>query len=185
MPPNINRLLKERGGIRLDIACGAQKQGPDWVGMDIAPLPGVDIVHDINVHPWPLPDECVSIAVASHIIEHIPPVVIDGGKTRFPFLEFMDELWRVMRVDGAAHLVAPHGSSQGYLQDPTHCNAINEATFVYFDPLDPVTNGLLYKCYRPKPWRIDRTDFTWNPVGNIECALIKRRDDRSYHGEKD
>ena len=49
----IKRLIKEKGGIQLDIGCGHNKQGPEWVGMDVQELQGVDIVHDFNLHPWP------------------------------------------------------------------------------------------------------------------------------------
>jgi len=163
--------LDYHSGILLDIACGASKQ-PGYVGLDIQPLPGVDIVHDLNFHPWPLPDECVLRAIASHIIEHIPPVQITESGTRFPFIEFMNEVWRVMKVGGQFAIAAPHGSSQGFLQDPTHCNALNETTFAYFDPLETKANGFLYKFYRPKPWKIEY--ISWAPNANVEVVLVKR-----------
>ena len=67
LDPSVNDIVAAKGGILLDIACGANKQ-PGYVGLDIQQLPGVDIVHDLNVHPWPLPDECVLRAIASHIV---------------------------------------------------------------------------------------------------------------------
>jgi SAM-dependent methyltransferase len=167
----IEELLTERGGIRLDIGCGASKQGDGWVGMDIRDLPTVDIVHDFEVFPWPIPDECVLVAVASHVIEHIAP-------QKFGFIRWMDELWRVMKPDGEVAIAAPHGHSPGFLQDPTHCNPCNEATFAYFDPLEPNTGGALYQIYRPKPWKIKY--LSWSPAANIEVVLIKRRWDESY-----
>jgi hypothetical protein len=168
----IDELLRERAGIRLDIGCGAHKQGADWVGMDVRPLPGVDIVHDFEVYPWPLPDACVTVAVASHVVEHIYPA-------RFGFIRWMDELWRVMQVGGKAALALPHGNSQGYLQDPTHCNACNETTWAYFDPEEPSTQGLLWSIYKPKPWRIEF--LAWDPSANIEVILVKRED---VYGER-
>jgi hypothetical protein len=178
---DIKRLLADKGGIKLDIACGAHKQGIDWVGMDIQDRPGVDIIHDLNVHPWPLPDECVIQAVASHIMEHVPPVAFDfvEKKTHFLFIEFMDEVWRVMKYDGSFALAYPHGSSQGFLQDPTHCNQRNETVWAYFDPLEEATGGFLYQFYRPKPWKI--VNLFWTPTGNCEVLLTKRRIDRSYY----
>ena len=178
--PSINELLKERSGIRLDIGCGENKQ-PGWVGMDVQEMPGVDIVHDVNVHPWPLPDESVLMAMCSHLVEHIPPVAFSDGKTIFPFIQFMDEVWRVLKYDGQFAISCPHGSSQGFLQDPTHCNAVNEATWAYFDPLE--ANGLLYSFYRPKPWKINF--LSWAPNANIEVVLVKRRIDQSYGGGND
>lgn len=169
---DLERLLASKSGIRLDIGCGASKQSPAWVGIDIRPLPGVDIVHDVEVYPWPLPDECVSVAVCSHLIEHINPH--KGG-----FLRFMDEVWRVLKPDAEFAIACPHGASPGYLQDPTHCNQVNETTWAYFDPLEPNTGGMLYKFYRPKPWKIKA--LSWDPAANIEVVLVKRREDKSYY----
>jgi hypothetical protein len=158
-------LIKRYSGINLDIACGSHKQN-GFVGMDIQPLPGVDIVHDLNVHPWPLPDNCVRLAMASHILEHIPKVIIDQGRTRFPLMEFMNEVWRVMQLDGQFMIACPHGYSPGYLQDPTHASPISEATFAYFTPVHP-----FYEFYRPSPWNIK--NISWDPAGNIEVILVK------------
>ena len=79
-------------GIRLDIGCGANKQ-PGWYGIDFQPLPGVDLVHDLMVFPWPLPDESVLVAMASHVVEHIPP-------HNLGFIKFMNEVWRVLKPGG-------------------------------------------------------------------------------------
>src|SRR3990167_451721 len=68
---DIAKLLADHNqGIKLDIGCGENKN-VGFVGMDIRPGVGVDIVQNLEKFPWPLPDECVSIAVASHVVEHI------------------------------------------------------------------------------------------------------------------
>ena len=171
MLSSLDALLAEKSGISLDIGCGAHKQGPEWVGLDIRALPGVDIVWDFEQFPWPLPDECAIRAIASHVVEHVNP-------HKFGFINFMNEVWRVMKPDGEFAIATPHGHSPGYLQDPTHCNPCNEATWAYFDPLEPNTQGLLYKIYKPKPWRIKF--LSWSPAANIEVILVKRREDKSY-----
>ena len=168
----IERLINDRGGIQLDIGCGRARQ-PDWVGMDIQDLPNVDIVHDWNDIPWPLPDESCIRAMASHVIEHVPPH--NNG-----FINFMNEVWRVLKPDGRFAIAMPYATSPGMYQDPTHCNFCNERTWLYFDPLDPVDSGL-YKFYRPKPWKIATWPVFSNPVGNMEVLLIKRREDISYY----
>lgn len=167
----LHNIVEEMSGIQLDIGCGEAKQS-GWVGIDVRNLPGVDIVHDLNVHPWPLPDACVLRAIASHLVEHIPPVMIVDGLTRFLFVEFMNEVWRIMKPGGQFAIAAPHGYSSGYLQDPTHCNPCNEATWAYFAPGHP--SGL-YAIYKPKPWRI--THLSWSPAANVEVLLEKIGDD--------
>jgi len=163
---DIEALLAEKSGIRLDIGGGANPQD-GFVNLDKRDLSAVDIVHDVEQYPWPLPDECVLVAMASHLVEHINPA--GGG-----FIRFMDEAWRVMKSGGEFAISCPHGSSQGYLQDPTHCNQINEATWSYFDPECPRVGGRLYEIYRPKPWRIKY--LVWSPNANIEVILVKRNE---------
>lgn len=177
---DIDELLAKKAGIRLDIGCGENKQDENFVGMDVRPLEGVDIVHDINVHPWPLPDGCVSLAVASHLVEHIPRTALNGnGETIFPFMAFMNEVWRVMQVGGQFAIAMPYAGSPGYFQDPTHCNPCNEITWAYFDP-EAVTMygaGTLWRIYKPKPWWIKQ--LTYDPNGNMEVLLIKRNGESS------
>jgi len=167
---DIQKLLKSKSGIKLDIGCGGNKQD-GFVGMDYRKLKGVDIVQDIEKTPWPLPDESVVLAVASHVVEHIDP---HAGV----FMRFMDEVWRVLKPDGEFAITTPYAGSIGYFQDPTHCNPCNENTFRYFDPLDVPTGGQLYGIYKPKPWRIKLNAFSQS--GNLDVILVKRREDKSY-----
>ena len=155
---DIGQLLQQKGGIRLDLGCGENKE-PGFVGMDSRSLPDVEIVWDVEDIPWPLPDESVVVLKASHLVEHIDP---HGGG----FLRFMDEAWRVLQVGGQFAISCPHGASPGFLQDPTHCNALNEATWSYFTPEHP-----LWEIYRPKPWAIEH--LSWSPAANIEVILRK------------
>ena len=143
-------------GINLDIGCGESKQ-PNFVGMDKRLLPGVDILHDLEDFPFPLPDDCCWNIVGSHILEHIKPQYS---------IPLMDELWRIMKPNGRLALSTPYAGSPGFWQDPTHCNGWTEATFQYFDPTYP-----LYTIYRPKPWKIEHIAFQAN--GNLEVVLIK------------
>jgi len=153
-----DEVLKEKGGIRLDIGCGENKQ-KEFVGLDKRELPGVDIVHDLEVFPYPLPDECCLTIVGSHIIEHIKPWLT---------VQFFDELWRIMKTGGQLVLSTPYAGSRGYFQDPTHCNAFNQATFQYFDPRYP-----LYDVYKPNPWKIEKGFPVWQSNGNLEVIMEK------------
>lgn len=168
---DISALLKERSGIRLDIGGGDAPQA-GFINLDIRPLPTVDIVWDFLQFPWPLPDDICLMAMASHVVEHIPPCVIDNGRTRWPFIEFMDEAWRVLKVGAEFAISMPYGYSPSYMQDPTHCNAINETRWAYFDPAEPNTAGNLWTIYKPKPWKLKF--LSWAPDANIEVIMCKR-----------
>ena len=160
--------LESKMSLRLDLGSGGNKIGPDWVGIDSQALPGVDVVHNLEEVPWPLPDECASVAVASHLIEHINPA--NNG-----IIKFFNEVWRVLKFDGELAITTPYAGSYGFWQDPTHVKGFNEASFYYFDPLHP--SGY-YRFYKPKPWKIKESIFHRN--GNLEIILIKRRLDPSY-----
>lgn len=149
-------LLKRRGGIRLDIGCGSAKQ-PGFVGMDLRKLPTVDIVHDAQVFPYPLPDDCCVQILLSHLWEHIEP------KHR---INLMNELWRISRVGAQLLISSPYYLSFGALQDPTHYGCPNEATFRYFDPTHP-----LWNIYEAKPWKIIQNNYAM--TGNMEVIMEK------------
>lgn len=160
----MKRKFKAASGFRLDVGCGGNKQ-LGFVGMDKRQVKGadgkdiVDIVHDIEVFPWPIDDETVLDIMCSHIIEHIKPWLM---------IDLMNEMWRVMKPAGQLIVSMPYGVSFGYVQDPTHCNACNEATWQYYDPRFP-----LYGIYRPKPWLISMGFPQWRINGNLEVLMRK------------
>ena len=157
----MNKVPVNKKGIMLDIGCGANKQ-EGFVGMDARKLDGVDIVHNLEDFPWPLDDDSCLTITGSHIVEHIKP---------WEMLAFMNEIWRVMKVGGQLAFSLPYGWSYGYIQDPTHCNPCNEATWQYFDPDYP-----LWKIYFPKPWHITKGFPVWQVNGNMEVVMIKREE---------
>ena len=115
---DLKEVVEKNSGILLDIGCGENKN-KGFVGMDKRPLEGVDIVHDLEVFPYPLEDESCNTIVGSHIVEHIKPWLM---------IDFMNELWRLLKPDGQLAFSLPYGWSFGFIQDPTHCNPCNEAT---------------------------------------------------------
>lgn len=156
----LKKLIESKKGINLDIGCGPVKQ-ENWIGLDNRELPGVDIIHDIENIPWPLPDNCVFQSIMSHVYEHINPI---GGKV----LEVMDEIWRITKPGGKLAIAMPYGVNALYQQDPTHCNPANHVTWQYFDPRYP-----LWNIYQPKPWQIERGFPVWQVAGTMEVMLIK------------
>ena len=150
--------IEKRSGILLDIGCGEAKQ-PGFVGMDKRALDTVDIVHDLEEFPYPLEDESCLTIVGSHIVEHIKPWLM---------IDFMNELWRLLKPEGQLALSTPYAGSPGYWQDPTHCNGCTERTWQYFDPTYP-----LYNIYKPKPWRIEKGFPVYQVTGNLEVVMRK------------
>jgi len=119
--------------LKIDLGCGQNKK-PGFTGIDIAAAPGVDIVHDLMVMPWPFKNDSVGEVFSSHTIEHFT------GPQR---VKFMEELWRVMQVGANATFVFPYYSSSRAIQDPFHAwPPLCEASFLYFNKGWMIANKL-------------------------------------------
>jgi hypothetical protein len=157
MIDRITKLIQEKQGVFLDLGCGGHKE-PRAIGMDKRVLPGVDIVHDLETFPWPLPDAVCYRILASHIVEHLKPWLM---------IDILNEAWRVMKDDGQLLIATPYAGSPRFWQDPTHIHGWMEATAQYFDCQAP-----LWDVYQPKCWKIEMNQ--WSSVGDLNVILAKR-----------
>jgi len=157
-----HKLFEKAKGIKLDVGCGIFKQ-KGCVGLDAVKHPNVDIVHDVQKFPWPVPDDICSRIIMSHLWEHIEP------KYRF---QVMDELWRICRHDGQLFLSCPYAGSFLEAAHPAHYMCPNEATFQFFDPDYQLWHSCSYK--KPLPWKIVQVMFAM--TGTIEIIFEPRKD---------
>ena len=107
---------------KLHLGCGTVIL-PDYVNVDHAALPGVDIVHDLTEFPWPFVDQQFDEVILVDILEHLPSVV----KT-------LEEVYRITRPDGRVLIRVPYYNSTDASGDPTHIHFFNECTLDFFDP---------------------------------------------------
>lgn len=117
--------------VKVDIACGDRKR-EGYIGIDICEMSQVDIVHDLNQYPWPFEDNSVDEVYCSHYIEHIPHDV-DNGDNRDGLIQFMDELYRILKPKGTVHIVAPYYKNERAFGDPTHRRYIGDLSFIYWN----------------------------------------------------
>jgi SAM-dependent methyltransferase len=99
----------------LDLGCGRKKY-PGAVGVDLHADTDADIVHDLDVVPYPLEDDGFDQILLQDVIEHI----------REPYA-VMRELHRIGRPGARVHLRTPHFSSVLAYGDPTHRHAFSAA----------------------------------------------------------
>lgn len=136
----------------LDLGCGVNPRNPykraEVFGVDIStqsPISGVKI-HSANlsVEPIPFPDSFFSSVSAYDFLEHIPRILTtqDGKGTRFPFIELMNEIWRVLAPGGVFYAQTPAYPSPDAFQDPTHVNIITNHSHIYFTR--PTFSGRMY-----------------------------------------
>lgn len=125
----------------LDLGCGPVPRDPyrrgELCGVDIQPLSiaGVDYrVGNLSLQPIPFADNHFASVSAFDFIEHVPRILpsADGTATRFPFIELMDEIHRVLAPGGLLYAITPAFPDPDAFVDPTHVNIITEQTHDYF-----------------------------------------------------
>lgn len=127
----------------LDLGCGPQPRNPyaqaQVFGIDIRrdmAWPSAAQIHIANLSLQPIPFEanCFDSVSAYDFFEHVPRVSLDPaqGSTRFPFIELMNEVWRVLRPGGLLYAITPAYPHEKAFRDPTHVNIIAGKTYRYF-----------------------------------------------------
>ncbi len=106
----------------LDVGCGKHKI-PGSIGMDIVALDGVDVVHNVNVSPWPFEDNTFDEIIMSHLIEHCDSIP-----------RLMEEVHRVSKNGAIIKIITPHYTDMISWSDITHKWHLNTSSFKYFLP---------------------------------------------------
>jgi SAM-dependent methyltransferase len=123
----------------LDIGCGSRPRNP----FQCDELYGVDIIEQSNdsfnykksnivLEALPYRDSLFNSVSAYDFIEHIPRFTIINNKTTFPFIEFMNEVYRVLKPNGVFYAITPAYPRKEAFVDPTHINIITSKTHTYF-----------------------------------------------------
>lgn len=92
----------------LDVGCGSAKW-PGAIGLDVSPDTAADIVHDLDVFPYPFADDSFDQVLMQDVIEHVAQPI-----------QVMQELHRICRDGARIHIRTPHFSSVLAYSDPTH-----------------------------------------------------------------
>lgn len=146
-------------GLRLNLGCGRSPLA-GWVNVDVADLPGIDVVADLDrcrTQPLPFADDSASEFFLSHVLEHIGDA-----------LALMQELHRIAEAGARLTIRSPYGSSDDAYEDPTHRHRFFMNSFQYFA--------------QPAYWRADygyRGD--WEP--KAVTLLIPRAQNQGLSGE--
>jgi ubiquinone/menaquinone biosynthesis C-methylase UbiE len=122
----------------LDLGCGPIRKKPGSVGLDKRPAPHVDVVHDLNVLPYPFSDSEFDMVEMSHIIEHVERP-----------LDVLNEVYRITKGGGEIRIITPHFSSYLSYGDLEHFHHFG---FVTFKNLE---NTGLFRIARKKIWFTD------------------------------
>lgn len=131
--------------MRVNLGAGKTEKKPGDIFVDLRPFEGIDIVHDLNLTPWPFESGTVSEINAIHVVEHLESL-----------LTFMDECHRVLMPGGSLYIETPEAGNDIDLThaDPTHVRCYRKHSFTnYF-----TRQGVERFGYTDKAWCILHLD---------------------------
>ena len=105
---------------RLHLGCGKHPK-PLYTNVDKYKLPGVDVVHDLDVLPWPFDTETHDEIVGIDIIEHVVNAV-----------GFMNECARILKPGGILNLRTCYYLSKNAFTDLDHKHFPTDESFDYW-----------------------------------------------------
>jgi SAM-dependent methyltransferase len=103
----------------LNLGCGTDIR-TDWVNLDRAALPGVDVVHDLSVLPLPFASGEFTHICAKDVLEHLD------------YIPLLRELHRILATGGTLEIQVPHFTAAANYIDPTHRRLFSIRTFEFF-----------------------------------------------------
>lgn len=104
----------------LNLGCGGQRY-PNVIGIDRAKSSAADIVHDLDVFPWPVDDSSIDVVLAFQFLEHVDDIP-----------RLMEEVYRITKNGARIIIEVPYFRSVGAFQDPTHKHFFTTKTMDYF-----------------------------------------------------
>lgn len=121
LPTNIDMQANQASSkiMRIDLGCGISKSD-DFIGVDVSPGIGVDIVADLN-QTFPFEDNSVDEIKAYDVVEHL-----------HDRLHTMNEIWRICKPGALVDIFVPSTDGRGAFQDPTHVSFWNINSFFYY-----------------------------------------------------
>jgi SAM-dependent methyltransferase len=130
-------LLNEvRERIILDLGCGKKKR-IGAVGVDYSDRHNADIIHDLNVFPYPFKNSSVDQIFLDNVLEHLDSPI-----------RVMEEIYRITKSGASIKIIVPYFRSRWAFIDPTHKNFFTVDSFSYFDPREIICKRYDYSSAR-------------------------------------
>ena len=85
-----------------------------------------DVVHDLEIFPYPFKDDSVDEILLSHVLEHI-------GQSPGIFLGIIKEFYRICHNNSLIKIIVPHPRHDDFISDPTHVRPITISGLQLFD----------------------------------------------------
>ena len=111
--------------MKLNLGCGSVIL-KDFVNVDKFDFYKPNIVHDLEVFPYPFKDNSVDEIILSHVLEHI-------GQIPDVFNEIIKELYRICRNGSLINIIVPDPRHDDFISDPTHVRPITLRSLSMYD----------------------------------------------------
>jgi SAM-dependent methyltransferase len=110
---------------------GLEEVATDWSNLttlDMDPYCEPDVVHDLNIFPYPFSDNTFNEIHAYEVLEHLGSL----GDYKFFFKQF-EEIWRILKPDGVFIGMVPGPKSPWIFGDPGHTRIIQPEMIQFLD----------------------------------------------------
>lgn len=105
----------------LNVGGGKDESTPNALSIDKSKLASPDILHDLDLTPWPIEDNSFDVIYCKDVIEHVADII----KT-------MEEIHRIAKPGAKVVITTPHFSCSNSYTDPTHRHHLGFFSFDYF-----------------------------------------------------
>lgn len=112
---------------------------PDWSSLttlDVDPTTKPDVIHDLNVLPYPFDDNTFDEIHAYEVLEHCGR----QGDWKFFFDQWL-EFWRILKPDGLFVATVPLYNSEWAWGDPGHTRVITPGSLIFLDQREYIQIG--------------------------------------------
>lgn len=128
---------KESQSLALDVGSGPEPKNPfkanSLYGADFRENKEKNVVFtDLSLGSLPFENERFDFVSAFDVLEHIERISKADGKTIFPFILLMNEIFRILQPGGIFFSIQPVYPAKSAFQDPTHVNIMSEDTMEYY-----------------------------------------------------
>ncbi len=104
----------------LDVGCGCNAV-PGAIGIDYNPRTGADVIHDLNLYPYPFESDSFDEVVCRNVMEHLLDVRMA-----------LEEIHRISAPSALVKITVPFFRSRWAFMDPDHRHFFSAQSFDYF-----------------------------------------------------
>jgi SAM-dependent methyltransferase len=155
--------MKNSASRVLDLGCGNKKR-PNAIGVDSNNRTTADVIHNLNIFPYPFSDSSFDEIYIDNVLEHLDDVLL-----------VMEEVHRISAPNAKVKVIVPYFRSVWACIDPTHKHFFTVNSFSYFDPANPICRRYDYTLSR---YRVEKIVFNETIPGGhckrVMCAVANR-----------